>query len=185
MNMSKYQPSTRIEKKYIDTTVTSGWPATTAATWALTLINGVAQGTTDSTRVGQRIQMKSLQLRLTSPSTVNQPVRVRVIYDKNANAAAPTATDVFEADVQNALNQNGTAGRFITLFDEKCYTDNSNDTVSIDKFVKLDLPVQYSGTAATIASISAGSLYLMLNHGGQSWSSQPLASYARVRFTDA
>ncbi|AXH74649.1 MAG: capsid protein [Cressdnaviricota sp.] len=182
--MSKFQPSRGIEKKYIDTTVTSGWPATTAATWSITMLNGVAQGQTDSTRIGQRTQMKSVQLRLTSPATVNQPVRVRVVYDKSTNLTAPVTGELFENDVQNAMNQNSTAGRFITLWDEILFVDNSNDAIHVEKFIKIDLPTVYGGTGATVGSIASGGLFLCLNHGGQSWASQPLASYSRVRFTD-
>jgi len=129
--------------------------------------------------------MKSLALHFCSPPTVNEPIRIRVIYDKNTNAAAPAATDVLEADTILALNQNSTAGRFITLLDEILTVDNSNSFMMFKRFIKLDLPVTYSGTAATVASISAGGLFVMLNINGQSYASQPTISYARIRFTDA
>lgn len=184
-NMSKFQRPLGVEKKYIDVSTTNAWPATTSTTWTLLLLNGVAQGTSDSTRIGQRIQMSSLQLRMASPAQANDPIRVRVVYDKQTNAAAPTATDILENDNAGGLVQNANSGRFITLYDKFLHVDNANGKHIIDEYIKMSLPVIYSGTDATVSSISSGSVYLMINIDGQSWSSAGTFNYARVRFYDA
>lgn len=185
--VSKFQPSSGTEKKYIDTTVTSCFPATTVTTWGISLLNGVSQGLTMNARVGNKIQMKSIQLRLVTPAYVNDLTRIRVIYDKNTNGATPAVgAIILEQDDNTAMIEKNTAGRFITLCDE--YIDHSESAATNymewHKYIKCDLPVVYQADGATVSVINAGGLFLMINHGGATFATQAIASYARVRFTD-
>lgn len=183
--MSKYQPAGASEKKYIDTTVTSAFQATTVTTWSVLLLNGVAQGLTQNARVGNKIQMKSLQLRLSGPVTNTGNMRVRVIYDKACSGSTPAAGGIIlELDEFSALVEKATAGRFITLCDELVTVDNTNELMLYSKYLKFDLPTIYTIDGATVAAINAGGLFLMINHAGATFTSNAVASYARVRFTD-
>jgi len=184
--MSKFQPTSGVETKYIDYTVSTTFPATTVTTWGISCINGVTLGQTLDTRIGNKIQMKSCQLRLMTPNYFNDITRVRVVYDKASNSTLPNITDILENDVNTSMVDKSTAGRFITLCDE--YINNTDSAgggyMEWNKYIKLDLPTIYTGTGAAYNAINAGSLYLMINTGGAVYTAQAIASYTRVRFTD-
>jgi hypothetical protein len=189
MSVNKFQPAPKQEAKFIDTTVTM--PGTGVTTGVLTLVNSTVQGTSSIARVGNRIHMKSMLLRLNlavvSPTSASTRIRCLVVYDKESNGAAPAATDILQADTNCAPNNLYRPGRFITLIDE--YLEPQNGTAVgyfLNRYVKLGLPVLYnSGNAGTIADFSAGSVYVLINSNGMAYTSIGGNTYSRIRFTDA
>lgn len=160
------------ELNFVDTTLSSSAISTTPY---LALLNGMAQGTTASTRIGRRIQMKSLEVKgwiqADSTATVNQ-VRWVVVLDKQANATAPAWLDVYDAAVPYSLRNISNKARFWVLHDSGLLTVTGNNTtagqqtdcslVPIEFYKRINIPVQYnSGSAGTIGDIQTNSLYFM------------------------
>lgn len=130
------------ELKYFDISDTTGvFPFTTmvSAPTFITL-NAVPEGAGANNRVGRRINMKSLQIRvnpseldtLVLPASTNCFVwRVVIVYDSQANGAMPAMTDIFAGtlfagtnagDIHAPVNLNN-RDRFLILRD-KLYTYN-------------------------------------------------------------
>ena len=195
--MSLFQKGGGVEKKFLDVGVTLF--VTGVPTAALTLLNGISQGTTSSTRIGSRIEIKSVQFRSNYQSgqgaTGVTPLRIKIIYDKEANGAAPNATDIMAVDAIDGLNNLNNAGRFITVFDQTWDPVTGPSLGSgpgcaqaqiLDGYVKCNLPVKYNGgNAGTVADISSGSLYVLswsngVTLGGTGYDP---AGYFRIRYT--
>ena len=87
----------------------------------ITLLNGVAQGATEVTRVGRKITMTKITMNwnamMPSAAVGGGSLRFKVVYDKQTNGAAPSILSVFTVDNFYSHNNLANADRFITLFD--------------------------------------------------------------------
>ena len=195
MNMSKFVTTGKAEQKFLDNSFATPFPASVTTAGNLILINGCVQGTSMTTRIGNRITLKSIRIIFGSAYTAvnltgNQVLRVKVVYDKESNGAAPTAAQILAADAWNYPNNLFFAGRFLTLYD-KTYTPNNQGQANTadfndDIYVKMNLPVVFnSGNAGTVADISSGSIYLLLYTGGFTYTAESGSMVTRVRFEDA
>lgn len=182
------------ELKAIDSGTTTDSLAPTAV---CTLINGVATGDDYNTRDGRRIVMKGLTLKFglfdngtTGPADF---CRVMVILDKQANGAVCTSAQLFTANTPISPMNLDNRERFKILKDWCIGTDygayaagvitNGATKMHVVKtYIPMDIPVTYSGTGATIASIATNALYLVY----QAKNSNTTTIYynARVRFTE-
>jgi len=178
-----------VERKFLDSAISDD--ATT--TGAVNLLNGMAPGTTASTRIGQRILMKSIQARIylrredVTTATV-QAVRVLLIYDRQTNGAAPAITDVLSAISMQSLRNMANVGRFFCLMDKTYTLDGAGgQTVLFDeRYMKINLPVFYNtGTAGTAADIQTGGLFLMhFGNAAAGVDDTDANINIRLRFTD-
>lgn len=168
------------------------------------LLNGMAQGTTASTRIGRKIDIKSIQSRLNiqaQATAVTQQIACCVVFDTQANGVAPTWQDVFDnstalgANRPWAMRNMSNAQRFQVIWYEKfnitgataagLATDETNET--IEKYNKCDLVTQYNaGVAGTIADIQTGSLYFMAVSSAATGSTvaSTLTGTIRIRYAD-
>ncbi len=151
-----------VEDKYID----AGATTTMSASWQLFLLNGLQLGTTSTTRVGQSIKLNSVQFKafitINALATLVQSCRVVMFVDKQANAAAPTATDVYPATV--ASNRVVSyLDRFTILFDEWVILDpNTPSGEILIKSSSLSHHVSFNtGNAGDITDITRNSFYIM------------------------
>lgn len=180
------------EKNVIDVAHSS---AVSAGSSAITLLNGSVPGSGVSDRLGRRINMVSLQLRLGFTNEYAATVggttltgqacdyfRVILVYDKQTNGSTPAVTDVLVSDNVNSLTNLNNRDRFTILMDKlinpSAYADPSPEThgngyvfsSSHDGrkwFRKLDLLTQYNaGTAGTAADIATGALWLIKMSSG-------------------
>jgi len=192
-----YGPGQRslMEAKVVDTDPANYSMDTTGS---VTLINGVATGSDFTDRIGRKIILKSVYVRgIIKPvdSQTNDALcRMMVVYDMQANGAAPAITDILKsATSQSQLNMNN-RDRFKIIFDKVValgardiasgYTGLVN-VVPIKKYKKLRHETVFSGTLSTIGSISTGALYLV-NVGDQSSGlGGNFSGSVRVRFIDA
>ena len=116
----------RNELKTIDVAPTQAEATTTAA---ITLLNGVATGTDYTARIGRKIRMKSLYMRI-QISPVDQVtsdtfVRLLIVYDMQSNGTAPAITDVLNTgSTVDHFNLNN-RDRFKILMD-KCIPIGAN-----------------------------------------------------------
>jgi len=173
----------RNEPKEVDL-ANANYPISTTA--SITLLNGVALGSDNFNRIGREITMKYLRvkgdIRETGVAGGNEYCRIAIVYDRQANFAAPVYTDIFavttNAGVQSStaesLPNEAKADRFLILKDFTVSLPSSTagvasgnnvpfDTTLIDWYIPLKgLGVKFLGTGSTIASITAGSLYMVV-----------------------
>jgi hypothetical protein len=196
-----FSRGSRDELKTIDVAPTQAEATTTAS---ITLLNGVATGTDFTNRIGRKINMKSLYLRVQMAPidqvTSDTHVRMLVVYDMQPNGAAPAITDVLNtASTVDHINLNN-RDRFKILVD-KCVPiganvntatqaySNGKNVYYIKKYLNLNLKgcseVLYSGTGSTIASIATGSIYFLYFSGVAAGNGTQVTWSSRIRFSDS
>jgi len=188
-------PSRGGELKFIDSTQTAVALATAATFLApigFRLLNGTTQGTDATERVGRKIVLKSLLVRgsfsLAATSTGGSPLRVLVIYDKQANATAFGVTDALLADEFVSPNNLSNRDRFVTICDQIVdpISAGGDYSRSFTIFKKLNLETMYnSGSSGAIGDITSGSMYILFAQDGKIATAAPTIDWrARVRFED-
>lgn len=183
------------ETKYFDTGATDTGDATAGN---INLLCTVPQDITESSRIGRKINVKSINIRayftLDSQST-NPPtgaiVRWMVVLDKQTNGATFAMSDLLSAVVPNGFRNLDNVDRFVVLKDKtitlNCMTMNSTTSSAINysrqiRFTKkCNIPIEYSGTTGVIGQIRSNNLYFV-------YISSDVVSNAiwkgRIRFTD-
>lgn len=181
-----------VELKWIDTIATIVGSNTGAGVnAAAVLLNGVAQGTSAITRLGDRISLTSLQIRMIFSADVDNLAssqhRFIVVLDKQTNAAAPdisTNNDTSVLDISvvtllyNAPYNRRTSDRYKILYDKRVdfnplmATNTTPGTGAVTtvasighskKFKKqLQHQARYNGAGATVADIVSGSIFCFL-----------------------
>lgn len=182
------------ELKYVDVNSTALSTAFGAVTWSTPLLlNGLSTGSTATTRVGRKINLKSVYCRWTAAlgaftANSNGIFRIVIFYDKQANAAAPAATDIFEVNEMRSPNNLSNRDRFVVIADMTTEDLSVGNTLQLagQCYKKINMETMYnSGSAGTIGDIASGSLYAIASHTGTFLTSSPtLSTYFRVRFTD-
>lgn len=173
-----------VEKKNIDTSGSTGNVGTNQFS-ELDHLNVVGQGTSANTRVGRKIQMKSIFLRwITSTGLNAAPIRIVLIYDRNPQGALPNIGEIFLADSFNAMLNLANSDRFVVIADE---VHNSNYAVGAAQYAgtiyrKLNLDAVYSQTAGDITSQTSGAIYAISS--GLGGVGQGMGYIARIRYTD-
>lgn len=191
------RPKHIAEKKVID--VDPG-NLNVTTTGTVTLINGVATGTDFTDRVGRKIIMRSVYVRgIIFPddfSTLNSLARIMLVYDMQANGAAPAITDILKSATSvSQLNLNN-RDRFRVLMDKQWVLGAIDNTATqsvagsptvhaLKKFTRLNHEVLFNGTGATVASIATGALYLVTVGTQAAGAAATTTISTRVRFEDA
>lgn len=189
-------PSRGGELKFVDTSITTAIAFGSAAFTAGTLLNGLANGSDASTRIGRKVNIKSLLIRWSfataTTTTWDSNFRILVVYDKQANAAAPAITDILLTDNFNSQNNLSNRDRFITLADfmtPRNVGGSNNSCVAADNgviFKKLNLETMFNaGSAGTIGDITSGSIYYFVAQTGAALVANIAQSTrVRIRYTD-
>jgi len=166
-------------------------------TGGVALLNGLGPGSDINQRIGRQIMMKSVmvtfQLNVTAGTGVDQVHRVLIVYDRQANAAAPTTANIISAagsgyDVIRPKNLENRS-RFKILFDRTYYLNASGESLSgrVEKFYRrLAHPTTFNaGVAGTIADITTGSLYIVcVGNIAVGATAGQLTYFSRVRYDD-
>jgi len=168
------------EKKNLDIGPTALASAGTA--WsAVTLVNGIAQGSTANTRIGRRVTLTKFFIRWNATATAACS-RFIVVYDHAPNGALPVITDILTVDSINGVNNLVNNDRFMILHDEHINYQASGLPTS-GKWVYKGKPLQMVYTnAATgvIADINVGAIYVITC----GTAATTLNFLSRVRYTD-
>lgn len=194
------------EVNFLDNVLATGVTISTTvsvATGTIALLNGMAQGTTASTRIGRKICIKSVQVQGTieAGSTICLArTKVCLVYDKQSNGVAPSWQDVFDnstalgANSPQAMRNMSNADRFTVLWTdvqsvvgtETAGQVTDKSYLTIDHFRRCDLETHYNaGVAGTVADIQTGGLFLMMCSDEPSGTSAPIGSFTvRIRYTD-
>lgn len=168
-----------------------------------TLLNGIAEGSDNTQRIGRKITMRSLQLKGqvalsqvdlgvvgTYPENADT-IRIAIVFDKQANGVAPAVGDVWNVSggaafaPYSARNMDN-VDRFDVLMQDQVTLNLSGPGAAIvDRYLKINLPVRYTGTAGAIANITTGSLYLFaLDTNGTGLNQGTFQFTHRVLYTD-
>ena len=184
----------RGEWKFLDTTLSAPNGFSTTAT--MTLLNGLQPGSSASQRIGQKVTIKSIQIKLAADMNANfLPTLCRwfLVVDRQSNGAAPAAiTDILNAASPYALRNLDNRKRFKILLDKTRQVADHNNAGSNGVFwnvyMKFRRPfiVEYNaGVAGTVADIVSNSLYLMTIADQAPGATCPnLYGKARIRYTD-
>lgn len=195
---SVFQAPARKETKFLDFTSTACIVAGAATSQLIGPCNAIAQGTDAIQHVGREVTLTSiywqLEASLAATTAGSSPVRMVLVYDKDANGAAPTVatgavTDIFAADQLNAPMNLNNRDRFIILSDEiiECLGTAGPQAIYRKGYRKVSLPMVFNATAtATITAIQTGSIYAVFWQNGNLITANPTNSlWVRTRFTDA
>lgn len=145
--------SRNIEHKYIDVSYSTA----TTTTPAFVLLNPLSQGTSSSTRIGERITMKSVQVKgwVSNGDALANRYVFMVVYDKQPNGALPASADIFTGNAYNgALRDPNWARRFKVLshkfFDLSPLSLDDKGMRCINFYQKIHLPAHYQTNAGDI-----------------------------------
>lgn len=178
---------TRPEKKNIDTN-SSAAPPLTSSFSTPALLNGCAQGTNNSERVGRKSTIKSVSLKYTHvPNAPASQCRILIVYDKQPNGSLPTTTDVIPNNSFTSHTNLGYSDRFVVIMDEVSDSSQSSAiNISGSRYVKCNLETLYGGSTNGIASINSGALFLMAANNADPTIGVVSTLYysVRVRYTD-
>ena len=136
--------------------------------------------------------MKSVLVQGTLTNSSGQG-RILIVYDRQANGAAPAATDVLTSNTIMAIQNLDNRDRFIILADIFPYAQDetlaagnngagSGGIMAYKRYIKCNLETIYGGNAGTIADINSGSLLMLTNCNGGTVAGE--SGIVRVRFVD-
>jgi len=188
----------QIEKKFFDTTISFAVDATgeVPATGQLVLI---PQGVTESTRVGRKCQVKSLQVRLRAnyvpgaDTAGTNTIWIYLVLDKQCNGAAASITDVFTSNNLTLGMINMANSERFRIIRKWCFVMQagagvsgaySQDSKLIEDFIKLNLPMEYSSTTGAITEIKSNNLFFLASTDGAGDDETSVNGTVRIRFTD-
>ena len=179
----------RVEFKAVDTTVNIACDTT----GAVHLLNGIARGDDINQRIGRRVVMRSIEMRVeslvTATTGVDQNHRVLVVFDRQTNAVALTAADVLTAVDINSPRNLTNRSRFKIIYDNLHHLNASGESGShkvIDWYKRLWFPVTFnSGDDGTVADIQTGSMYLVVvGNRSAGADAGAVGGRVRIRYTD-
>ncbi len=163
-------------------------------------INLIAQGVTESTRVGRKCTVKSINwhYNLMLPNVGNvgaaDVVRVVLYVDKQCNGATATATGIFESDDYQSFRNLANSGRFQVLMDRthaigrKSAAGNgtANDAPSEEFqysfYKRCNIPLEFDNTTGAITEIRSNNIGVALI--SKSGVESGFFSKFRLRFSD-
>lgn len=167
--------------KFVDTNVSLTTAPSTGVVIAATAQGVIAQGVTETTRIGRAVTIKSIAIRglirmneTTTATSSADVVRIVLTLDKQANGVNPSILDLIEsADIQS-FNNLSHKNRFVTLMDKTMAVRNiaagGNGTAFecgrnfyYWKFYKrLNIPIEYENSTGTLAGITSNNIILWI-----------------------
>ncbi len=197
----RYGPqANRPELKFHDISISDAVVAATAALPIDSCVK-IAQGTTESTRIGRKCTVKSINWRFIVQlaaglvtTTTSDVVRVILFLDKQCNGATAAAGDILETTTDyQSFNNLANKNRFRTLMD-RSYNLNASSgggntgSATFGEFAihdsfykKCNIPIEYDSTAGAITEIRSNNIAVLLVSQGNSSS---FISSMRIRFSD-
>ncbi len=139
----------------------------------------IPQNTTESGRIGRKVIIKSIQLRihllLAQGSTPeHDQVRFILVHDKQCNGAVPSESQILATGGNvGSFYQLENQGRFTYLWDQtfalysRAGAGNGStnlfgeQNIWIKKYIKLHMPIEYNSTVGAVTEIKSNNLILM------------------------
>jgi len=163
------------------------------STPAVVLLNGIARGDDINERTGREVDLRSIQFaataRVTAGTGIDQQFRIIIVYDRQTNAAAPTAAMVLEAAYMTAPRNLENRKRFSILYDKVVTlnaTAESGSTRMLRWYRHLHHPETFnSGDVGTVADITTGSIYcIAIGTVAPGAAAGSLDYWVRIRYQD-
>lgn len=136
------------------------------------LLNGLAEGTGIDQRIGRRVQIKSISVRMWiySPVTITETVHFRalLVQDRQCNGALPIIADIFAlASVPDYSYYNlDNRERFRVITDRKFHIQSEDGIHQSHQMLTMSskMPVEttYNDTGSGITDIATNSIFLLL-----------------------
>ncbi len=165
--------------------------------------NSIAQGVTESTRIGRKCTVRQINWRFkielaevdggTDPQN-NETIRVILYLDKQANGAAATVTAILESDDFQSFNNLANKSRFRTLMDRTydfntpagagngTTSDWASTSMNDSLYKKVNIPLEFSSTTGAITEMTSNNIGVLLIAKAGNITS--FASKMRLRFSD-
>lgn len=186
------------ELKFFDTALSFAFDATgeVPATGQLALI---PQGVTESTRVGRKCVIRSIQIRAevtfvpAAAATASTICYVYLVQDTQTNGAAAAVTDVVTStNLMSAMRNlaNGDRFRVLKIFtfpmiaSAGVTTAYNNVTMPWTYYGKCNIPLEFSGTTGAITELRTNNLFLLAGTDGSSDDTPVVGGVVRLRFSD-
>jgi len=149
-----------VEDKYVDTNI--GTAVSVTSTPTITLLNGVAQGSNVSNRLGNQITITRLELKsITVVGDATQFMRLCLIWDKQPNGALAAEADIWALAGQPLSQRNNDKiARFDILWDHRFILDTNDSVKMVDRNMRVNRKTYFNATAGAIANITTGALLL-------------------------
>lgn len=154
-------------------------------------LNEIAQGLTDTNRVGNSIKIQSIQVfgKITQSSAATDTTFRIMVGSSNIAEANPTATDILDNTGNNMIVVspyllNRTATFNVKLDKSKVLCSNG----TTERYFKYFLPVtnhhvKFDGSGAGVASVTGGNLWSMV-FCDETTNLPKLNCFYRIRYTD-
>lgn len=179
-----------VERKFIDNTYSGSAVSTTPS---VQCINLTAQGTTNTTRVGNSLKMSNLTIEgyvtLNSAAAFDY-VRLAVILDRQCTGIlASYSPNIYESTTPISPRNKQSVDRFTVLKEFKLQLDqNGNQIQKFTYFSKMPLDekdrhVKYNGTGGTIADLYTNAI-LLVWVGVQATNQSNISAISRIRYVD-
>lgn len=187
-NYGRYNPSGgpfSQELKFFDLAIASTTIPTTGEITKAS-VNTIAQGTTQSTRIGRKIVIKKLLWKfvVTLPEAGNMTqasdiLRIILYVDKQCNGATAAVLDIIDSTSLSAFRALDNSQRFNILMDKTINifssagsgngtaSDSAEKHIAMRFYKNLSIPVEFSSTTGAITEIRSDNIgVLCISHQG-------------------
>ncbi len=151
----------------------------------------LAQGDTNITRDGNKIQAKKLDIRLKLSKTVVtvDTLRIVIFVDKEQHGADPGLTDLMTTSAVDSFYNINQSQRFRILKDMTVVINADDTGVGADNVYRIftinlrNMPIHYIGTAADDASCGKNNIYIFMV-ALEDTTKSVIRSFSRLYFQD-
>lgn len=148
------------ERKLLDTQINN---VAFTAVPIITQLTNVAQGNSDSTRIGSKITIVGIEMRYLANSDITGNVRVLLVQNRQANGATITAAELFQdataIDAVVSVFHKDFRRKFRILYDKvHNFSNNSTNSISVHKYLKCNIPIRYDANVGDITDLQSNSL---------------------------
>jgi len=197
MRMTYTMPEKKIKDVSIVTAVRD--------TGSIALLNGLSLGTSITTRIGQKVVVKSIHFKIymeaaqftATPTVMPTALRCMLIWDNQPNTQTPALSDIIE-DASNTValvssQFTGYLSRFRILWDKRYTLTNAISNIQAPKnndydeiFLKTNLLISYSDTNnGDIQDIITGAIFFVaVSDSAGAANDVSVYAYSRIRYVD-
>lgn len=140
-------------------------PTSPSSAGDTTHLSGIAQGSDEQQRNGNRILCKDLYMDLNfskHASATETFLRCIIYVDKENRGATPSTTDVLESASYASMKNVDNTRRFTTLYDKVFKLTTQFPITHLKKFFKLPFHMDFSGTGAPVANAKENHVFMLL-----------------------
>lgn len=187
-----------LEMKYSDQGISAGITATSAGT----CLSQIAEGSDNNNRIGRKITIRSVQYNLQIAASITDlsgsatenadTIRVVCVWDKQSNGTTPAYVDVYSSTGVSTGAQQPFNLRFLDnierfqVLGSDLVNINSNgaNAVNVQRYIKCNIPVRFTGTAGAVANIITGGIWLFYVDMNTGATYATISGFTRVSFAD-